>query len=134
MISDKGYERESACRPERPEFSVPWDIWGRHTQLPTTTKKVLPAVPSTIFLDKDGETLLLEVMVVGQNLSQGVRLHDIHGDTIRQAVLLILAVLVASHTLEKTLSGLLNNTDICVAKNGPYHFRSFSPQRWTATA
>ena len=59
-----------------------------------------------IVLHEDVETLLLKMAVICQDICDRLRFHEIHGNAILEAVLLVASRLVATQSFLKGITGL----------------------------
>jgi hypothetical protein len=63
------------------------------------------------------KSLLFEMMVVAEDLGEAMASHDVHGDTVRQAIVFVWSSFIERETLEERFMGLRNHRDVWVGEN-----------------
>jgi hypothetical protein len=71
-------------------------------------------------LEQDVKTFLREVVIIGENVRQSFSTHGLHGDAIRQAIMLIGTGLVQSQGIKKPRPCLWNNRRTLSIQNPLY--------------
>jgi hypothetical protein len=80
--------------------------------------------------EEELKAFLLKVAVVREDLGEAMSSHDVHGDTVRQAVVLIRALFIQREAVQERFMGLRLHGDARVREDAPHQVNGPLPQAW----
>jgi hypothetical protein len=77
------------------------------------------------------KSFLLKMMVVTEGLSEGIPPHDVHGDTVCQAMVFVWSLFIGRETFQERFMGLRDHRDVWVGANMARQIDGALPRMWT---